>query len=100
MKIARTSTVMAATCLLAAGLSGQTFADESMTPLAMSGNWVAFAHHVSMLTPPDTCAAAAAAGQTHIILRVDNDNNEFRVANEDWSLPVGITGTIKLMAGT
>ena len=72
-------------------------ADEEMRPIAMSGEWVAMAHHASSISAPDMCVAVSVSKKA--IIRADADEIEFRVVNEDWSLPAGVKGEIEVSVG-
>ena len=69
-------------------------ADEEMRPIAMSGEWVAMAHHASSISAPDMCVAVSVSKKA--IIRADADEIEFRVVNEDWSLPGDVKGEIEV----
>lgn len=69
-------------------------ADEQMTPLAVSGDWVAVAHSDTITDPPDVCLAIEPG--TNFAIRADNTDIEFRLANNSWSLPADVTGTLEL----
>lgn len=76
--------------MLTFSLSGKS--DETITPLAEDGDWVASAHHASITAPPDVCLAMdLSAG---IFFRASDDGIELRVADPSWSLPVDVQGTI------
>ncbi|HEY1856404.1 hypothetical protein [Acidocella sp.] len=69
-------------------------ADEQVTPLAVSGDWMAAAHSDSITDPPDVCMAMEPSAK--FFIRVDNTDIEFRLANDSWSLPAGVTGTLEV----
>jgi hypothetical protein len=73
-------------------------ADEQMTPLAADGDWVAASHSDSMTDPPDVCIAFDE--NADFAFRVDNDDNEIRYGNDNWSLPANVSGTIDITVGT
>ena len=67
-------------------------AEEEMRPIAAAGNWVAVAHHASALAPADVCLAIEQDG--HAALRAQDSDIEFRMMNNEWSLPADVKGTI------
>lgn len=73
-------------------------ADEGMIPLAESGDWIALAHHTSMLAPPDMCLAANI--QQGVAFRSDVNGVQIRIINQSWSLPAGVQGSIMISVGT
>jgi hypothetical protein len=93
--------VVLTACPLALGLARPALADETMVQLATGGDWMALAHRPSMVAAPDVCLAVyQSSSGNNIALRIDNHDVEFRVGNEDWSLPSGVAGTIKVAVGT
>jgi hypothetical protein len=89
----------AALCLatLATG-AGVSYADEEMVPLAISGEWVAAAHHPSQIAPPDVCMAFDI--KSAVAFRASDDGTEFRVSDNKWSLPPRAEGDILISIGT
>jgi hypothetical protein len=79
-------------------LSASAYADEQIVPLAQSGDWAAVAHKESETAPPDVCIAANVA-DPHVVFRADSDGVQFRVSNESWSLPAGVTGNVVVTIG-
>jgi hypothetical protein len=69
-------------------------ADEQLTPIASGGTWLAIQHSDSITDPPDVCLAVDE--QTHFAMRYDQNDIEFRLSNESWTLPANITGTLEL----
>jgi hypothetical protein len=69
-------------------------ADEQMTPLAVSGAWMAVAHSDTITDPPDVCLAIEPSAK--FAIRADDTDVEFRLGNDSWSLPAGVTGTLEL----
>ncbi len=74
------------------------FADEQMTPLAVSGDWIAMAHSDSMTDPPDVCLAFNS--DAGFAIRADDNDVEIRYQNASWSLPDNVTGVIDLKIQT
>ena len=74
------------------------WADERMTPLAVSGSWVAMAHQSGMTAAPDVCIAANPI--QHVGLRADSDGVELRISDEKWSLPTDVQGSIVINIGS
>ena len=72
-------------------------ADEQMTPLAVSGTWIAMAHKPSMIAPPDVCLAVDSA--TGVGLWSNGAVVQLRVVNSKWSLPTGVDGQIVVAVG-
>ena len=68
-----------------------------MTPLAVSGDWVAFAHRKSMVAAPDVCMALNEV--QNVAFRASSEAIEFRVSDQKWSLPAHIDGTILVKVG-
>jgi len=75
---------------------GTARADEQMVPLTESGDWAAFAHHVSMTAPPDVCMAMTEQG---LLFRADTEGVELRMINKKWSLPADVHGAISVSVG-
>lgn len=90
----RMRTTILAFLMLAAISGQQALADESIQPIAASGDWVALQHVSSMLASPDVCIAADVTGG--IGLRFSDTGMELRVFNTKWSLPATATGTVVL----
>lgn len=80
-------------------IAGAANADEQMRPLAISGQWVAMAHHASMTAAPDMCMVVHM--QSHVGFRRSDDSEdvEFRAWNDGWSLPAGVEGSMTLQVG-
>jgi hypothetical protein len=78
-------------------LSLSAWADEQMRVLAASGDWVAMAHHASLVAPPDVCLVVNSNGSAAI--RADTFSREFRVMDNRWSLPSDVQGTISISVG-
>ena len=76
---------IAAAAILTFGVVGTARADEQIATLAVSGDWVAMAHHTSITAPPDVCIAAK--DSQGIAFRADTDTVQLRIINEKWSLP-------------
>jgi hypothetical protein len=95
----KTATATLAACAIAA-FTLPAAADEQTTVLAESGRWVAAAHSPSMTAAPDLCVLATTlpTEQTFLI-RADVSSTEVRLADEDWSLPAGLTGSLKIDVG-
>jgi len=74
------------------------WADEQLRPLAASGAWVAMAHQSSMTAAPDVCMAVNT--NANVGLRADSDGVEFRIADNKWSLPAHVSGSIAITIGT
>jgi len=73
-------------------LGSRAFAGEQTTPLAASGDWIAFAHSTSLTDPPDLCLAIEPA--QGFAIRADDTDIEIRLVNDKWSLPANIAGTL------
>ena len=86
--------VMAAGFVILLSLPLGARADESMTPLAESGDWVALAHREDLSSPPDFCVAMNAV--EHFMLRSDQNDLEVRYSDHSWSLPADVIGDLKL----
>lgn len=72
-------------------------ADEQLVPLAMSGDWAALAHKADITSPPDVCVLTNPVRQ--IAFRAASSGFEIRVTNENWSLPINVSGTIQMKVG-
>jgi hypothetical protein len=79
-------------------LSASAYADERMVPLAQSGDWIAVAHHESLTARPDMCIAMNAT-TPRVVFRADTNGVQFRVSNNSWSLPAGVTGEVVVTVG-
>ncbi len=79
---------------LAMSLASAAAADEQMTPLSVSGTWVAAAHQRGLTAPPDICGVVDTV--THIGLWTDGGPVQFRVANDDWVLPPRVHGQVTI----
>ena len=91
------SRVVQMTLVATLGFAGLAMADEQMTPLAVSGNWVALAHQPSMIGPADVCLVAEATGG--VALRASGGGIQLRIVNEKWSLPANVKGDIAMSVG-
>jgi hypothetical protein len=69
-------------------------ADERMVPLAVSGDWIAMAHHTSMTAAADMCLVINSS--SGVAIRSANEGIQFRVVNTNWTLPTGVEGQILL----
>ena len=78
--------------LLASSLAAR--ADEQMTPLAESGDWMAAAHSEGMESAPDFCVAMDVVD--HFLFRADSNDIEVRYVDDSWSLPANVTGNLTL----
>jgi hypothetical protein len=87
--------VVAVTALAVLGI-GSAAADEQLSPIAASGDWVAMAHRTSMVAQPDVCAALTISNGTMVGLRASGQDIELRVANDGWSLPAEVSGDVHL----
>ena len=95
----KTATVTLAACAIAA-LTLPAAADEQMKLLATSGRWVAAAHSTSMTAAPDVCVVVTTLPtEERFVIRADVDSTEVRLIDEDWSLPAGLTGSLKIDVG-
>jgi hypothetical protein len=75
-------------------------ADEQMRLLATSGRWIAAAHSPSMTAAPDVCVMVTTLPtEERFLIRADVDSTEVRLIDEDWSLPAGLTGSLKIDVG-
>ncbi len=73
-------------------------ADEQITPLAISGDWMAAAHRESITAAPDVCVAANM--QSGFTFRAsERDGIEIRVTDKSWSLPANVQGGITVTVG-
>lgn len=79
------------------GFAGMATADETMTRLAVSGDWVALAHRPSMTAAADVCILGDAASGVGV--RVGVEGISLRVMNKNWSLPTGVKGQIAVSVG-
>ena len=83
--------------VLYSALHGVAYSDEQMLPIAISGDWAAFAHHTSMIASADVCMVGNL--RSGFGLRADNDGVQLRVANAKWSLPAGVEGNVTVNVG-
>ena len=72
-------------------------ADGQFVRLAVSGDWMAAAHRPSITAPADICIVGNAVSK--VALRADREGLQLRVANANWSLPVGVRGSITINLG-
>ncbi len=72
-------------------------ADDTMSMLAQSGDWIAMAHRAVITAAPDVCVAAIVSGA--VAFRADADSVEIRVMDQSWSLPAGVQGDILVAVG-
>lgn len=73
-------------------------ADEQMRLIAQSGGWVTMSHSDTMLSHPDVCVTFNVT--TGVLFRASTDDGvQVRIVNKTWTLPVGVTGTIRLSVG-
>ena len=95
----KTATVTLAACAIAA-LTLPAAADEETRLLATSGRWIAASHSASMTAAPDLCLVGSSlpTGEQFGI-RADVNSAEVRLIDEDWSLPTGVTGSLKIDVG-
>jgi hypothetical protein len=95
----KTALVTLSACAIAV-LTLPAAADEQMKLLATSGRWVAAAHSTSMTAAPDVCVVVTTlpTGEQFAI-RADVASTEVRLIDEDWSLPAGVTGSLKIDVG-
>jgi hypothetical protein len=98
----RFAVVAFATCaIVAAALPNRSGrADEQMIPLAASGDWVAVEHATSITAAPDLCLAMTIDGAKTFALRASTDDIEVRYADQSWSLPAGVSGTLIIEVGS
>ena len=83
--------------LMAVFVSASAMADESMRPIARSGDWIAFAHSETMIAKPDVCVAASMP--SGVALRSGEDEIQLRVVDQKWSLPTGVSGSVTISVG-
>lgn len=81
-------------------ISGGAKAEEQMRTLARSGAWVAMAHQESITAPPDICLVMTPMQHGVLAFRHSDTGTEFRISNEQWSLPSDAKGQIKMTVGT
>ena len=95
----KTATATLAACSIAA-FTLPAAADEQMRLLATSGRWIAVAHSPSMTATPDVCVVATTLPTAEqFAIRADVASTEVRLFDEDWSLPAGLTGSLKIDVG-
>jgi hypothetical protein len=95
----KTATATLAACAIAA-FTLPAAADEQMQLLASSGRWIAAAHSPSMTAAPDVCLVVTTLPtEERFLIRADVDSTEVRLIDEDWSLPAGVTGSLKIDVG-
>jgi hypothetical protein len=83
-RVVRLGAVVAMIGFATVGVSA--LADEQLTPLAASGDWVTVAHRASVVDKPDVCVAASVGRKSTLALRADSNDVEVRVADKSWSL--------------
>ena len=71
--------------------------EERIDTIAYSGEWIASAHHVSLITPPDMCVAFNV--RSNIGIRAYGGIVDIKIANEKWSLPASVDGAITVSIG-
>lgn len=72
-------------------------ADEQMRLLTQSGAWVTMAHSETMLSHPDMCLTMNT--QNSVAFRAAEEGVELRVMNENWTLPMHVSGDIHVAVG-
>lgn len=78
----------------AVSVAGHACASGQITPITLDGDWAAFEHSPSMTDSPDLCIAMNA--NAGFFIRIDDSGDiEFRLTNDSWSLPTGVTGELK-----
>ncbi len=90
----RIKTLIVAVALLAPGAVAQ--ASGALLPLAQQGDWIALAHHPSMIAPPDVCIATTPTSHGAFLFWTDGASLEARILNNSWSLPSNVTGNIEI----
>jgi hypothetical protein len=83
--------------VLYSALLGVAHSDEQMLPIAISGDWAAFAHHTSMIASADVCMVFNI--RSGFALRADKDGMQLRIGNAKWSLPAGVEGNVTVNVG-
>jgi hypothetical protein len=73
---------------------GNAMADEQLNTIASGGSWITVDHSLSLTDPPDVCLAMDQV--SNFMIRHDANDIEFRLSNNNWSLPANITGTFEL----
>lgn len=72
-------------------------AEERFSTLAVGGDWHAVAYHESLISAPTMCGAMNL--RTGVLFRVDADDAQIRVVDNNWSLPADVVGSISIKIG-
>lgn len=81
----------------AGGRASAAHADEQLRTTVTNGDWAAFEHHETMMSPADMCAASNFEGG--FMLRHDSDGLEVRIIDKSWTLPTDVSGQVKITVG-